>query len=605
MKTEGVHQQTIPVEGMLSRSKPDAGRSGSIPRGKSADILLPLVHAALDTLPFGIILLDNHGDVRLFSARAAGFFGLPDSTHAVGRPLLQLAAQSQVLDDGSLQTLAAIFNAGELAERREILLSLPKPDGSVRVLNLDLRRAAKLGWRLTLEDVTQARATHRFLLDHDTADPVTGLANKRHFLRALRERLDRQAEGTVAVLRLNLQVFGANRRELAGPTSDALLRLAARRIRACVREDDVVARFMGDEFAVMVPYATDETVVTQLINRLTQAMSHRFMNEGHGMKLAAHIGAASAPGDGDTAEALLANAELALSASRAEHNGGWRFFEPRLDEAGRQRRRLEQALRSALAGQEFVLHYQPEIDLRSRRVRVFEALIRWQTADGKLIPPGEFIPLAEEIGLISDIGAWVLHAACREAMTWPGDIAVAVNTSPLQIGSGKFADTVAKALADTGLPAHRLEIEITENLFLDSKPAVTTTLARLSDMGVHLVMDDFGTGYASLSQLARFRFNKIKIDRSLISAPDRIAHQGGAQHGAADHGAIVRAIAALGVSLNMPTTAEGVETVEELDLITEGGCTLVQGYYFSKPVPAEALPALLQKLDTTAELQDA
>jgi diguanylate cyclase (GGDEF)-like protein len=576
------------------------GHHGALPRGKSADTLMPLIHAALDTLPFGLALLDNRGEVRLLTARAAAFLGVHDSARATGRPLLQVAAQSHVLDDAALQTLAAIFGAAELAERRELLLSLPQADGSVRVLNLDLRRAGALGWRLTLEDVTQARATCKILLDHGSTDPVTGLANKRHFLRALRERLDRPVEGAVVVLRLNLQLFGASRQHLAGQTSDALLRLAARRMRACVREEDVVARFLGDEFAILVPHAADEAVVTQLTDRLTQALSHRFMTEGHAMKLAAHIGAASAPGDGDTAEALLANAELALAASRAERNGGWRFFEPRLDEAGRQRRRLEQALRGALANQEFLLHYQPQIDLRTRRVRVLEALIRWRTAEGTLMPPGDFIALAEEIGLIPEIGAWVLHQACREAMAWPADIAVAVNASPLQISAGTFADTVAAALAATGLPAHRLEIEITESLFLDAKPVVNATLARLSGMGVHLVMDDFGTGYASLSQLARFRFDKIKIDRSLINTPDAVA-----DHSTADHGTIVRAIAALGTSLSMPITAEGVETLAELNLITDGGCTLVQGYYFSKPVPPEALPALLQKLDAAAELQSA
>jgi predicted signal transduction protein with EAL and GGDEF domain len=576
-------------EGVFSSPRP--GLRAGTPRRKPDVMLDPLIQAALNTASCGMIVLDNNKQVQLITQRAADFLGLRDGTRGGGAMFMHLAAQSHVLDDACLHMLSVVFSAADLPDRRDMLLSVPKPDGGVRVLNLGLRRAAAQGWLVSLEDVSHSRATNDFLLEQAEADPVTGLANKRHFVRVLRARLEANLTGssetTLVLLRLSLK--------RPGPASLSLLPLAARRIQACLRDEDLAARFMGDEFAILVNQCGDRDVVGQLSERFVNILSRPFMIEGQSIRIGAHIGVACAPDDGDVAEALLANAELALAASRAEHRGGWRFFEPRQSEQARCRRALEKGLRHAVTGQEFVLHYQPQIDLRSGRVRVFEALVRWHSAERGLVPPDEFIPLAEEMGLISDIGIWVLNTACREAAHWPGDIAVAVNASPLQIEAGDFADAVAQALESSGLPAHRLEIEITENLLLAARPAVTETLARLRDMGVHLVMDDFGTGYASLSQLARFRFNKIKIDRSLISAPDTVA----------EHSAIVRAIAALGVSLCVPTTAEGVETTAQLARITEDGCTLVQGYYFSKPVPADAIAGLVEQLEMSTPLQNA
>jgi EAL domain-containing protein (putative c-di-GMP-specific phosphodiesterase class I) len=308
--------------------------------------------------------------------------------------------------------------------------------------------------------------------------------------------------------------------------------------------------------------------------------------EGQKVSLGAKIGIALAPEHGRTADALMANAGLALQDIEASSPTNLRFFDSGLTERALRRRGLEADLRLALERQEFALHYQAQVDVHRGCVTGLEALIRWQCPSRGMVPPSDFIPLAEEIGLIGEIGDWVLHEACREATHWPDEITVAVNASPLQIEAGNFAQDVTRALTSTGLPAHRLEIEITESLLLRDTGTVTDTLAGIQALGARLVLDDFGTGYASLSQLSRFHFDKIKIDRSFVS-PAQIS---------TETKAIVRSIAALAHSLGIPSTAEGVETQTQLDQITADGCTCVQGYYLSRPVPASAVADVLVRL---------
>jgi predicted signal transduction protein with EAL and GGDEF domain len=348
----------------------------------------------------------------------------------------------------------------------------------------------------------------------------------------------------------------------------------------------LLARFASDEFGIMLGESADRASIAGLSARLTELISRPFFIEGQSISIGAHVGVATAPDDGETAEILVANAGLALAAARADARGELRFFEPKLDEEARSRRSLEADLRRALARGEFELHYQPQVDMRRHVVTGFEALVRWRSPSRGLVSPTAFIPLAEELDLIGEIGAWVLVEACREALHWPEEITVAVNASALQVEAGGFAATVARALRDTGLPGPRLEVEITESLLLRDNGTVTETFKALRTLGVGLVLDDFGTGYASLSQLARFHFDKIKIDRSFISSPEA----------AGEHAAIVRAIAALGISLGVPTTAEGVETVQQLERVRDNGCTSVQGYYYSKPVPASQVGTLLARL---------
>ena len=321
----------------------------------------------------------------------------------------------------------------------------------------------------------------------------------------------------------------------------------------------------------------------RLAERIARVIDTPFVIEGQTVTTGTHMGAARAPDDGERCEVLVANAGLALSAARAEANGQLRFFEPRLTERARARRLMEGDLRLALACGELEVHYQPQVGMRSRRVDGFEALVRWRCPRRGMVSPGEFIPLVEEVGMIEEVGEWVLQQACAQAVLWPEEITLAVNASPLQMEAPGFGGCVQRALAQSGLPGRRLEIEVTENLLLRHQASVLASLADLRALGVRLVLDDFGTGYASLSQLARFRFDRIKIDRSFISAPETNA----------DHAVIVRAIAALGLSLGVPTTAEGVETAQQLLQVSDDGCTSVQGFYFSRPVPAEDIPMLL------------
>jgi diguanylate cyclase (GGDEF)-like protein len=568
------------------------GRVGRVDIGKPAGLrrgaptaLDPLLRAALDFARPGLMVLDHALNVRLLTRPAADLLGVSMAPTAAPMQALRLLAQSPWLDDAALRTLGAAF-AGTDMQEREILLSLPRP-GGMSVVAMDLRRVSTQGWVVSLHDVTQNRANQDWLLEHAATDPVTGLWNRQHFMLMLRDQLELPAHGFTSVLLLDLSRFKPVNDTLGTAAGDALLRLVGSRLRGFLREGDMLARFASDEFAIMLTDLPDRPALFSLSERLAELIGRPFMLEGHLITVGAHTGAACAPEDGQSPEMLVANAGLALAAARAEARGLLRFYEPSLNAQARQRRALESDLRAALSRREFELHYQPQIDVHHHRIIGFEALVRWRSPTRGLVPPGEFIPLAEELGLIGDIGAWVLHTACREATLWPDDLTIAVNASPLQVECGGFADIVSKALAETGLAGTRLEIEITENLLLRDNGTVLSTFQALRGLGVQLVLDDFGTGYASLSQLGRFHFDKIKIDRGFISAPGA----------AGEHDAIVRAIAALGISLGVPTTAEGVETEQQLARVTENGCSSVQGYYFSRPVPAEAVGALIDRLN--------
>jgi diguanylate cyclase (GGDEF)-like protein len=394
---------------------------------------------------------------------------------------------------------------------------------------------------------------------------------------------DKQHDGTVMLL-ITLGRPKTLNDALTPATGDALLRIGAGRLAGLLREDDLLARFPAYEFAVAFSGSTGNGGAAILAERIVDVLSRPYAIEGHMVSARAHVGIARAPEDGATPESLSAAAAMALSA--ATDGNAVCFFDPALNERARRRRHLEHDLSRALAAEEFELWYQPQVDLNNHCIRVFEALIRWRSPTRGLVSPAEFIPLAEETGLIVPIGDWVLQEACREAAGWPADIAVAVNASALQFETGHFGRSVARALTASRLPGRRLEIEVTESLLLHDQASVEATMSSLRELDVRLVLDDFGTGYASLSQLSRFRFSKIKIDRSFVSPPDI----------SPEHCAIVRSIAALGTSLGIPTTAEGVETIVQLDRIRADGCTCVQGYYFSKPVPADGVPALLERL---------
>ncbi len=434
-------------------------------------------------------------------------------------------------------------------------------------------------------DVTerkQAEARIAYMAHHDA---LTDLPNRILFHERLNELLARvrRSGESLAVHCLDLDHFKGVNDTLGHPIGDELLKAVAERLRTCVRDSDMVARLGGDEFAIVQFPLGGPHEASTLATSLIEVVSKSCEVGGHEFVVGASIGVALAPGDGDTADALLRNADMALYRAKAEGRGAAHFFEPEMDRRIQARRMLELDLRKAFANGEFELFYQPLVSLRADTVAGFEALLRWRHPERGMIGPAEFIPLAEEIGLIVPLGEWVLRQACTDAMQWPAELKIAVNLSPAQFRSRGVINAVLTALAYSRLPANRLELEITESVLLGETGANLAILHQLREIGVRISMDDFGTGYSSLSYLRSFPFDKIKIDRSFVKElserPDCVA--------------IIRAVAGLGMSLGIATTAEGIETPEQLERVRAEGCTEVQGYLFSPPRPLSELGEII------------
>jgi len=403
----------------------------------------------------------------------------------------------------------------------------------------------------------------------------------------LSERLDhalaRARRGEmVATHMLDLDRFKHVNDTLGHAAGDKLLQMVADRLRTLVRETDTIARMGGDEFAVMQVAISQAADATSLAQRIIDVLSQPYDIEGRQAVIGTSIGVSVGPGDGISPDQILRNADLALYRAKGDGRGMFRFFERGMDAQMQARRALECDLRTALAGGEFELYYQPVVDLASNEISGLEALIRWHHPEKGMIPPNTFIPLAEEIGLIVPIGEWAIREACTTAASWPRELKVAVNLSPAQFRSPGLLQVIVEALATSGLSPVRLELEITETILLQDSEATLATLYRLRELGVRVAMDDFGTGYSSLSYLQSFPFDKIKIDRSFVKD---IAESTGSLN-------IVRAVAALAKGLGMAATAEGVETQAQLDKIRGEGCSEMQGFLFSIPLPARDIERL-------------
>ncbi len=436
------------------------------------------------------------------------------------------------------------------------------------------------GWLVELHDVARAGGP--------SEDALTGLAGRDELRRRIAAQLgsaQRGADG-FAVLCIDLDRFKAVNDTLGHPVGDALLRKVADRLMKAARKEDLVARLGGDEFAIVQVGAGQPEEAEALAARLVDLVGRTYVVDGHMLNIGASVGVAVAPANGDDADVLLKNADLALYRAKADGRGMFRFFEPSMDAKMQARRSLELDLRRALALKEFDLAYQPQVSAHGGVVTGFEALLRWDHPERGRVSPADFIPLAEEIGLIGPIGEWVLRTACAEAARWPDSISLAVNLSPVQFRGAKLVTTVTSALAQSGLPANRLELEITEGALLDNTDAVLSVLNALRELGVSISMDDFGTGYSSLSYLQKFPFTKIKIDQSFVRQMEE----------SADCSAIVRAVIALGRSLGMKTTAEGVETEGQRDRIRAEGCTEIQGYLTGRPMCAADAAALVRNM---------
>jgi diguanylate cyclase (GGDEF)-like protein len=450
------------------------------------------------------------------------------------------------------------------------------------------------GLLVTVDDVTDQFAEKAHAIEEARTDTLTLLGNRLMLRERLAEMLAKRGDGeVVAVLAIDLDRFKAVNDSLGHHVGDALLRVVAERIRSAIGRDDLAARFGGDEFCVVQAGQAQPHAAAQLAKRLVDLIGRSYLLEGYLINIGASVGVALSPADGDDDNTILKNADLALYRAKQEGRGRYSFFESVMDDEMQARRNLEIELRRALALREFSLVYQPQYNFESQEITGFEALLRWNSASRGMVSPAEFIPLAEETGLIVQIGEWVLRTACREAASWDKPLGIAVNVSAIQVGTNKLVSTVLSALAESGLAPTRLELEITESVLIGDHRSALEVLQSIRAVGVRVSMDDFGTGYSSLSYLRSFPFDKIKIDQSFVRAslddPGSMA--------------IVRAIAALGHSLGMTTTAEGVETEEQLARILADGCTDVQGYLISRPLPPENIAKFLQSHSDKAGLR--
>ncbi|WP_375454235.1 putative bifunctional diguanylate cyclase/phosphodiesterase [uncultured Methylobacterium sp.] len=548
----------------------------SRPHPASAPDLTPYLNAVQP----GLLLVDGAGRVILCTRQARCLLGLPDLRSVETWPVRRIlhAVRSHLQRSGRA-TLARLHHAVRQGSPVSLELSVRE-----RFVEVGLYPVIGGGWAATIADVSARKVAEADAAEMARLDPLTGLPNRLHLRERLDQALERLRRGEAcAVLLIDLDRFKPINDTLGHPIGDALLKIVADRLRSTLRPVDTVARIGGDEFVIVQAGVSSPANPQALARRIIDLVGRSYIVEGHLISIGCSVGIALAPTDAADAGTLLKNADLALYRAKIDGRGTFRSFEPSMNARMRARRALELDMRQALARREFELHYQPQLNLETNQLVGCEALIRWRHPVRGMVSPLDFIPLAEEIGLIVSIGEWVLRQACRDAATWPSTVSVAVNLSPAQFKSERLVEMIVSALATAGLDARRLELEITEGVLLQESETTLQTLHRLRDLGIRVSMDDFGTGYSSLSYLRSFPFDKIKIDRSFVSDLS----------GRPDGNAIIRAIAGLGRSLGMTTVAEGVETADQMQCIRAEGCTDMQGYFLSKPIPASDILALL------------
>ncbi len=536
--------------------------------------------AVIENLPSVVLAKDEASRYILANSAAETFLGVPRSA-ILGKTPEELfpawRAQYILAEDARILGL----QEGRILEE-EYRHATPTGERVLKTKKLAIRsRDGQANRILALgEDITEERATAARIAYMAHHDPLTSLANRTAFNERLASALRMAPEsGDFAVLYLDLDDFKSVNDTMGPRIGDAVLAACARRLRAAIPEEAFLARFGGDEFAILLMGDDPDAKARDLAETLHRALAEPFDIDGSSVMLGTSIGIAIALRHASTAEELLRCADIALYEAKRTGRGTLCFFDPDLDQVTRDRHALGKDLREALAREQFELHYQPVYAAVPRQLIGYEALLRWRHPDRGMISPAEFIPIAEETGLIHLLGEWVLLTACREAATWPQDLQVAVNLSPAQFKREGLVTLVRTCLEETGLTPARLELEITESVLLDETLANFSVLKQFQSLGVKIALDDFGVGYSSLSYLRSFPFDKLKIDRSFVTE----------MPSSKQAAAIVRAITTLGHSLGMITTAEGVETQEQLDALRQERCDLIQGYLYGRPLPAEQL----------------
>ena len=550
----------------------------------SANSQLSIAHAqtnaALNNMSQGLVMLDSQTRLVLCNKRYLEMYGLSPEFVMPGRTLREIVEHRAEV--GS-------FHAGDVElYLAEVADAVSRRKGFSKVTRLHDGRIISIvnepmgggGWVATHEDITEEKRAEGRIAQAACVDLLTGLPNREVFCEQLEQEIKRVRRGErLAVLYLDLDNMKQVNEALGHPAGDKLLMGVADRLRDCVRDIDVVARLSGDEFAIIQKCLDQPSDAAALATRIRTAFREPFEFDGHSVSVDVSIGISIAPNDASTLDELMKTADIALYEAKNTGRGTYCFYELEMNARLQARVKLERDLKDAFANGEFELLYQPIVNLDDDKVTSFEALLRWNHPERGVVSPVEFVPVAEKMGLIIPLGEWVLRTACAEAATWPDDIQVSVNVSSVQLGNENFVNSVVGALASSGIPANRLELEITESVLIENTAANLDTLKRLHELGVQFAMDDFGTGYSSLSYLLSFPFHKVKIDRCFIAA---LSHK-------SESHAIVRAIADLARNLEILVTAEGVETEQQLQQVRILGCTEMQGYLLSPPRAATDL----------------
>jgi diguanylate cyclase (GGDEF)-like protein len=535
--------------------------------------------AALTNIPHGVCMFDADKRLILCNASYSRLYALPPALTLAGTPL-QAILDYRVSAGSAPAEMSSYFDVVDEAKIAASTRSTRVRLQDGRTIHIAHNPMSAGGYVSTHEDITKAVQAEERILYLGLHDELTGLPNRGLLYDRMGETLARvKRHGMFGVHYLDLDKFKSINDAHGHTVGDILLKKISERLRSCLSEVDTLARLGGDEFVVLQASLEMPEQAADLARRLVEAMSEPFDLDGREVYLGVSIGISICPADGADVETILRRADMAMYRAKSEGRNTYRFFELAMDARLQKRRMLELDLRRAVSSGEFELHYQPQVDAKTEAITGCEALLRWRHPSRGMVPPLEFIPIAEEIGVIIPLGAWVIQQACRDAVSWPDHIGVAVNLSSAQFRGPSLVQTVVSALGASGLPPHRLELEITESVLLADDEVTIRTLNHLRELGVRIAMDDFGTGYSSLSYLRSFPFDKIKIDRSFIGGIGEKE----------ECAAIVKAIATLGAALGMTITAEGVETIEQFLLVRDHGCTEVQGYFFGRPCPVDEL----------------
>jgi len=547
-------------------------------------VLATRFDTALNNMPHGLCMFDADRRLVVTNKRLEEILGIAGRADRKGQTVRELVLDC--VEAGTILRSELDRLANDIESRLKGIdtkgFTVQKQDG--RTLSLTFQTMKNGGSVVLIEDITERKSAEMRISHLARYDSLTGLPNRMYLREQMEKALVAAGPDPVAVMFVDLDQFKQVNDTLGHPRGDVLLRAVSDRLRHLVRSTDIVARFGGDEFVIVQTPLAGPDEAAALARRIVAALSDTYEVDGHQVVIGASVGIALSPRDATGPDHLLKIADMALYWAKADQRGTWRFFEPEMDIRAHARRTLELDLRHALSNHSFQVYYQPLFDLKTKRISTCEALLRWPHPLRGMISPAEFIPVAEEMGLIVDLGKWVLIEACRTCATWPSEVRIAVNLSANQFRRGNVVKTIKEALAETGLEANRLEIEITESVLFQDTRATRAVLHELRDFGVRISLDDFGTGYSSLSYLQSLPLNKVKIDRSFLEGletGDRAL-------------VLLRGIAKLSAELGLQVTVEGIETVEQLALIAaEESVTEAQGWLFAPALPANEVCLLL------------